>query len=98
MNVRLYDGPVETSPALLARLGRRMEQALGHLATRIGEVRVWLTDLNAARGGADKCCRIVAHVPRHGPLVVESREDDYYRAVDAATAKLQRAATRRLRK
>lgn len=96
MNVRLYDGPVSTSPALLERVLRKIHRSLKHVAGRIGDVHVWITDLNGRKGGMDKRCRIVAEVVRHGRLAVESRDGDYYRAVDAAAAKIGRAAEHRL--
>lgn len=95
MTLRLHDGPADSSPALLDRVHHRIDQALRHVAQRIGDVHVWFSDLNAGKGGVDKRCRIVAHVARHGPIVVESRDADYYRAVDAAAAKLSRAAEHR---
>lgn len=96
MNVRLFDGPIRTSPALFQRVHRRIEHALRRVAERVSDVQVWITDLNAQRGGVDKRCRIVASVAHSAPIVVDAHESDYYRAVDAAAAKLHRAAEHRL--
>lgn len=96
MTVMLFDGAMPTSPALLERVRRRVERSLRFFARRVGQVRVWLTDLNSRKGGVDKRCRIVACVSHAAPIVVESRDADCYRAVDAAAAKLERAARHRL--
>lgn len=96
MNVRLFDGPAETSPALMSRVQARIDRALKNVAQRVVEVRVWLADVNAAKGGLDKRCRIVAQVARRSPIVVESRSSDAYHAVDRAASKLRHAVERRL--
>ncbi len=96
MDVRLFDGPAESSPALLERVTRRVDQALRHVAGRIVEVHVWFGDVNGNKGGVDKRCRIVAQVARRAPIVVESHDVDFYRAADGAAAKLRRAAEHRL--
>lgn len=96
MDVRLFDGPAESSPALLERVTRRIDQALRHVAERVVEVHVWFTDINRGKGSVDKRCRIVAQVARRSPIVVESHGVDFYRAADGAAAKLRRAAEHRL--
>jgi ribosome-associated translation inhibitor RaiA len=96
MNIRLFDGPLSTSQALLARVERKIQRALREMSDRIVEVQVWIRD-QGAHGPRGKRCRIVAQVAHRGPIVVDSVEDDFYRAVDAAAAKLHRAAERRAR-
>ena len=106
MLVKLFDGRIRTSPAMLERVRQRVSHALDHLAQRVIEVTVRLADENshkpsrtarsgAARGGPDKRCRIVAQIAGTRPIVVEAHHADYYRAVDAAAAKLERAAEHR---
>ncbi|MBL8746352.1 MAG: HPF/RaiA family ribosome-associated protein [Phycisphaerae bacterium] len=96
MDVRLFDGPADSSPALLARVTRRIDQALKHVAQHVVRVQVRFTDINGEKKGVDKRCRIVAQVAKRSPIVVESYSTDYYRAADAAATKLRRAAEHRL--
>jgi putative sigma-54 modulation protein len=96
VKVTLFDGKNPTSPALLERLRRRVARALRHTGRRVRAVRVWLSDINGRRGGIDKRCRIVARLAHAGPVVVEQRDGDYYRAVDGAALKLRHAVERRL--
>lgn len=96
MDVRMFDGPAPTSPALVERVTRRVDQALRRVAQRILEVQVWFADVNHGKHGSDRRCRIVAQVARRSPIVVESHAADFYRAADVAAAKLRRAAEHRL--
>lgn len=98
MNIKLFDGPIDTSSAMLDRVSRRVVQALRRVADRIGEVQVRLSDLNGGKGGVDKRCRIVAQVAHNTPIVVDYQDTDYYRAIDGAAARLRHAAERRLRR
>jgi len=98
MNVRLVDGPMPTSPALLARVGAKVSRAVGRFGDRIGEVVVRIRDLNADKGGIDKQCLIVAKVPGGRPVVVEERQPGYHAAVYGAITKLKTAVTRRMQR
>ncbi len=98
MRVKLFDGSIRTSPSMLERVTERVSHALAHVAQRVVEVTVRIADENAGKhGAADKRCRIVAQVAHSQALVVEARHEDYYAAIDAAAAKLERAAEHRFR-
>lgn len=92
MKIRLFDGPFSTSPSLLERADRKIERALRIISDQIVSVHVWIRD----QGNREKRCRIVAQVANRGPIVVDSVETDYFRAVDAAAARLHSAAEHRL--
>lgn len=96
MNLRMFDGPSASSPALVSRVRERVDRALRHVSERIVEVRVWFADTHAGRSGHDTRCRIVAQVARRSPIVVESCSADAYRAADVAAGKLRRAVEHRL--
>lgn len=96
MNIRLFDGPIATTPSLLDAVQRRVAHALRHVTRAVSEVEVRLFDSNAAKGGVDKVCRIVAHLPHAQPVVVEQRGADYYGVIDGAASRLKRAAEHRL--
>lgn len=95
MLVRLFDGSIRTTPALLTRVTDKVSHALAAVASRVVEVTVRIADENAAKGGRDKRCRIVAQLAHAKPVIVEAHHSDYYAAVDAAAAKLKRAANHR---
>lgn len=98
MRVRLFDGSIRTSPSMLERVTERVSRALAHVAQRVMDVTVRIADENGEKHGAtDKRCRIVAQISRAQAIVVEARHEDYYAAIDAASAKLQRAAEHRFR-
>ncbi|MDX2114974.1 MAG: HPF/RaiA family ribosome-associated protein [Planctomycetota bacterium] len=97
MTLKIFDGKLPTSPAILDRLRQRIGVSLRALSDRVGEVTVWIADINGRKGGTDKRCRIVAQVASAAPIVVESRHADYYRAIDLAASKLRQAAERRRR-
>src|SRR5688572_2748370 len=67
-------------------------------ADRVHAVMVWLRDVNGARGGVDKACRIVAWLNDRRTVVVEGLHRDLYLAVESAAAKLRESARRWLRR
>ena len=56
---------------LRARVAEAQETALSPVRSRLYWVDVYLTDVNGPKGGPDKRCRVVAHLPT-GPVVVVS--------------------------
>lgn len=75
-----------------ARLAR-LEQRFGDRLTR---VRVFLKDVNAAKGGVDKVCTMEARPAGHDPVAVEAQHEDFYAAVREAEGKLEKALDHRL--
>lgn len=60
-------------------------------------LKVRLFDVNGRRGGLDKGCLIHAHAGRGAAVVVASDlDDDLYRAIAAAFARLSRATRAKL--
>lgn len=50
MRIHLFDGPIETTPAMLQFVDRHINASIGRFADRIDEVRVRLTDQNGPKG------------------------------------------------
>lgn len=95
MNVRIYDGSMPTSEALNGQVRTRLLTKLGRVAGRVSSVLVRFSDVNAARGGVDKRCRIVASLSGGGAVCVESVERDYYRAAGIAVERCAAAVARK---
>jgi putative sigma-54 modulation protein len=89
---------LEVSEALRTHIECRVRTALGRFSRRVGRVRVYLRDVNGPRGGMDKQCRIVAHLPRFGRPVARGTGTDPYAVVARTAARLGRAVMRRLKR
>lgn len=94
MRLEIRRRGVEVTEGLRAHVEERLRLALGRFAAYVGEVRVYLRDVNGPRGGTDKVCRVVVEVPRYGRVVVAGADADVFEAV-ARTASRARFAVRR---
>jgi putative sigma-54 modulation protein len=82
---------------LRARVAEALETALAPVRSRLHWVDVYLTDVNGPKGGPDKRCRVVAHLPT-GPVVVARAGRDPMAAVTAAALRCRRLIRSRLRR
>lgn len=92
-----YDN-VAPSDALEEHIARSLDSTIGRFADRLSRIEVYLSDINGPdKGGPDdKQCRLEARPNGMDPLVVDTRGDTYYDAVDDAAGKLRRMLTRHL--
>ncbi len=93
--INAADG-VERSPALDEHIHDKLNRIDRHFGEHLTQVRVFLKDVNANKGGIDKCCHMEARPEHHDPVAVEAMDSDAYRAVRAAVDKLGRALEHRL--
>jgi ribosome-associated translation inhibitor RaiA len=99
MQMDIHAQPFKLTAALEQHVAQRVEHAIGTASKSVRGVRgvmVRLLDVNGARGGVDKTCRIVAWLRRGGAVIVEAVDRDLYAAIDAASVKLRVALGRRL--
>jgi hypothetical protein len=82
---------------LRVRVADALEAALAPVRSRLHWVDVYLTDVNGPKGGPDKRCRVVAHLPT-GPVVVGRTERDPVAAVTAAALRCRRLIRSRLKR
>ena len=82
---------------LRARVAEAVETALAPVRSRLYWVDVYLTDVNGPKGGPDKRCRVVAHLPT-GPVVVGRTGRDPVAAVTAAALRCRRLIRSRLKR
>jgi putative sigma-54 modulation protein len=79
------------------RVAEALETALSPVRWCLRWVDVYLTDVNGPKGGPDKRCRVVAHLPT-GPVVVGRPGRDPVAAVTAAALRCRRLIRSRLRR
>ena len=77
---------------------RRMQFSLRRLTWLAPRATVVLSDLNGARGGLDKRCRVELTSPKTGPVVVSSVAKDWRTALESAIGLAARALFRTWRK
>jgi hypothetical protein len=82
---------------LRVRVADALEIILSPVRSRLHWVDVYLTDVNGPKGGPDKRCRVVAHLPT-GPVVVGRTGRDPVAAVTAAAAQCRRLIRSRLKR
>jgi hypothetical protein len=86
-----------TDKELRARVAEALETAVAPVRSRLYWVDVYLTDMNGPKGGPDKRCRLVAHLPT-GPVVVGRTGRDPVAAVTAAALQCRRLVRSRLKR
>jgi putative sigma-54 modulation protein len=82
---------------LRSRVAQALETAFSPVRSRLLWVDVYLTDVNGSKGGPDKRCRVVAHLPT-GPVVVNRRDREPVVAVAAAALRCRWLIWSRLRR
>lgn len=76
----------------------RIHSALDTFASQVDIVRVTTGDVNAAKGGCDKTCRVTVHLNDGAVLTVSDRRPELPAAVTWAAGKAAEAVRRRVEK
>lgn len=87
---------MEVTEALREHIERRVDFALSRYAASIDRVDVRVTDINAAKGGVDKQCRIRASGRPSWQVYVSDTEADLYAAIDRAADRIGHSVGRTL--
>jgi ribosome-associated translation inhibitor RaiA len=98
MRLEIRRRRLEVSASLRAHIERRLRSALGGFARHVGRVRVYLRDVNGPRGGVDKTCRVVVHLPGTGRTVVRGADAEVYGLVTRTADRVRRAVKRRVQR
>lgn len=98
MRLEIRRRSVEVNERLREHIVERLRLALGRFARSVGEVRVYLRDVNGPRGGTDKVCRVVVEVPRFGRVVVTKADADVFAAVTHAASRAGFAVRRHVKR
>jgi hypothetical protein len=89
---------VKVTEELRAHLRGRLRLALGRFARHVDLVRVYLRDVNGPRGGVDKECRVVVHLPPRGRVVVAGADADIFAAVTGTAGRARVAVKRHVKR
>jgi ribosome-associated translation inhibitor RaiA len=84
------------TPALKARVSKRIGLILGNTGHPITNIDVRLSDINGPKGGVDKKCQINIQLSGHTNVVITDIQHDLYYAIDRAASRAMRTVRRRL--
>jgi hypothetical protein len=76
----------------------RVRFAMRRLSWLVPRARIQLSDLNGARGGLDKRCRVEVNTQGSGRVVITSVARDWRHAIDEALARATRSLVRAWRR
>lgn len=96
MHIDIRPSNLALQPEHAERITRRAGFALSRLASRIRRVEVRFVDVNGPRGGIDKRCRVLLHLDRGLPVLVEEKGSDLLALIDRAMDRVGRAVHKRL--
>lgn len=102
MKVLLHSNGVPLAEAEREPVTSRLTDELSHLARIVNRVNVYFHDNNGPKGGCDKTCRLVIHLRRRPPVVIQEQDSELtpliHRLLErAGQTLLRRNATRRER-
>lgn len=95
MRVLIHPRTITADPEMRARVEAALNAGLEPVRSSLLWVDLYLTDENGPKGGPDKRCRVVAHLPT-GPVVVSRTGRDPVAAVTAAAGRCRRLVRSRL--
>ena len=94
MNVRIHSQGFDLTPAIAARINRRLDGVQSRFADDLIGIDVYLKDLNGPKGGFDKQVIIRAQIRHRAPLSISATEADLYVAIDGCVRRCTRAIGR----
>lgn len=94
MKILLHSNGVPLSNELRELLSSRLTDELSRMARIINRVNVYFYDSNGPKGGRDKACRLVIHLRRRPPVVIQEQDAELtpliYRLAERTGQTLQR--------
>lgn len=97
MQVAIRTSALRLSNTFRELVQERLASAVEPLGRRAQQVYVYLSDVNGNKGGAaDKLFRVVVHMRRQPPLVLEHRGASLMPLLQSAVDRLEHACSRRL--
>ena len=96
MQIDIQTFRLALAPEHREQIRRRASFALSRLQTRIERVEVRLSDINGARGGVDKQCRVMVTMTQGPAAVVEDLDADLPTLIDRVIARAGRVAAKRV--
>lgn len=98
MNIDIWMKDIKGDETARDQIERRFRFRLDRFSSRIGRVKVRITDLNGPRGGADKVCGIDIRLRPKGSVFVEHIDEDVFAAVDRASDRAARSIARAIKR
>jgi ribosomal subunit interface protein len=96
MNVQIRTRGIPITQGLRSHVERRASFALDRFADRLMSVTVRFADVNGARGGVDKVCRVEIVLRGAGAVRASDAHEDLYVAIDGALHRASRNVARAL--
>jgi ribosome-associated translation inhibitor RaiA len=91
MRVLIHPRAIAINADMRERVLQSVEAVLEPVRAHLHSIDVYLTDVNGPKGGADKRCRLVAHLRASRPIVVSRMARNPEAAVSAAAARARHA-------
>ena len=96
MDVLITGKGVEIDSALKAYIRRRIDFALSRFSTRVGHIRMVITNKSGPFGGIDKLCRICIQLLGDKTVAVSSSDEDLHVAIAHAADQIHSMVARRI--
>ena len=96
MQVDIVHRNVSVTPDQKVWIDRRMQFALGRFAGRVRHASLVFCDINGARGGIDKKCRLLVTLSPVGEIVLEEMASNIEAAVSIVADRASRTIARQL--
>ena len=96
MTVRIHSQGFDLTPAIAARVNRRLDSMQSRFADDLMGIDVYLKDLNGPKGGYDKQAIIRVQLRHRAPLSISATEPDLYTAIDGCVRRCTRSIGRTL--
>lgn len=84
MNIQIRTRRDELSEGLQRYVERRLAFTLDRHVSKVGQVLVYLDDLNGPKGGVDKLCQVKVELPGLRTVEILERDSTFAGAVDGA--------------
>lgn len=88
MNIQIRTHKNELSEGLQKYVERRMAFTLDRHLSKVGQVSVYLDDVNGPKGGVDKICQVKVELAGQRPVEILEESSTFAGAVDGAARRL----------
>ena len=96
MRLEIRSQGLDLGQGLRGFIEHRLQAVLQRFGPRIGQVTIYLADLNGPRGGIDKRCRIVAQLLQSGQISVEDTNADLGAVLNRAMDRMGQSVRQKL--
>ena len=94
MKLRVHSQGFDLTPAIAARVHKRLDTLQARFAEELINIDVYLKDLNGPKGGYDKQVIIRVHLRHRAPFSISTTHTDLYKAIDVCARRCARSVNR----